>query len=71
MGLLIALGRGTVLSAAILLGFAILKKLVIVFGILLAFIKFAILLAFLALFISIAVAIVRDWSQRKNGLKDV
>jgi len=71
MGLLIALGRGTVVSAAVLLAFALLKKLIIVFGLLLAFIKFAIVIAFLLLFISIAVAIVRDWSQSKNGLKDV
>jgi hypothetical protein len=71
MGLLIGLGKGTVLSAAVILGFAILKKLIIVFGVLLAFVKFAILLVFLGLFISIAVAIIRDWSSRKNGLKDV
>jgi hypothetical protein len=71
MGLLIGLGKGTVLSAAIILGFALLKKLIIVFGFLVAFVKFAILIAFLSLFISIAFAIVRDWSQRKNGLKDV
>ncbi len=71
MGLLIGLGKGTLLSAAIILAFALLKKLIIVFGFLLAVIKLAIVIAFLALFISIAVAIVRDWSKSKNGLKDV
>ena len=71
MGLLIGLGKGTMLSAAIILAFALLKKLIIVFGFLFAVIKFAIVIAFLALFISIAVAIVRDWSQSKNRLKDV
>ena len=69
MGLLLALGRGTAVSAIILLAFALLKRLIIVFGLLLAFVKFAILIAFLALFVSIAVAIIRDWSCRKNGIK--
>jgi hypothetical protein len=70
MGLLIGLGKGTVVTAAILLAFALLKKLIIVFGILLAVLKFAIVIAFLALFISIAVAMIRDWSNGKNGFKD-
>lgn len=71
MGLLIGLGKGTVLSAAIILAFALLKKLIIVFGFILAVVKFAIVIAFIALFVSIAVAIVRGWSQSKNGIKDV
>ena len=71
MGLLIGLGRGTAVSAAILLAFALLKKLIIVFGFLFALLKFGILIAFLALFISITVAIIRDWSQRKSGIKDI
>jgi hypothetical protein len=71
MGLLIGLGRGTAVSAIILLAFALLKKLIIVFGFLFALVKFAIVVAFLSLLVSIAVAMFRDWSQQKNGVKDV
>lgn len=70
MGLLIGLGRGTAVSAIILLAFALLKKLIILFGFLFALVKFAIVIAFLSLFVSIAVAMFRDWSQQKNGVKD-
>jgi len=69
MGLLLALGRGTAVTAIILFAFALLKKLVIVFGIVLALVKFAILIVFLVLFISIAVAMLREWSCRKDGIK--
>lgn len=69
MGLLLALGRGTAVTAIVLFAFALLKKLVIVFGILLALVKFAILIAFLVLLISIAVAMLREWSCRKDGIK--
>jgi len=69
MGLLLALGRGTAITAMVLFALAILKKLVIVFGVLLALVKFAILIAFLVLFISIAVAMLREWSCRKDGVK--
>ena len=70
MGLLIGLGRGTAVSAIILLAFALLKKLIILFGFLFALVKFAIVIAFLSLSVSIAVAMFRDWSQQKNGVKD-
>jgi len=68
--LLVALGRGTAVSATIILAFALLKRLIIVFGFLFALVKFAIVIAFVALFISITVAIVRDWSRSKSGIKD-
>jgi hypothetical protein len=71
MGLLLGFGRGTILAATVLIGFAILKRLVIVFGVVFALIKFIIVVAFLALLISIAVAMIRDWSDKKNGVKEV
>src|SRR5581483_5974752 len=70
MGILLALGRGTAIAAAVMFAFAILKRLVIVFGLLLALIKFLIVIAFLVLFISIAVAMIREWSRDKNGVKN-
>lgn len=70
MGLLLGFGRGTVLAATVLIGFAILKRLVIVFGVLFALAKFVIVAAFLTLLISIAVAMIRDWSDKKNGAKE-
>ena len=70
MGLLLGFGRGTILAATVLIGFAILKRLVIVFGVVFALIKFIIVVAFLALLISIAVAMIRDWSDKKNGVKE-
>jgi hypothetical protein len=57
-------------GGAIMLAFALLKKLIIVFGFLFAIIKFAIVLIFLILLISIAVAMLRDWSN-KSTAKDV
>jgi hypothetical protein len=69
MGILIALFRGTAVATTIIFGFALLKKLIIVFGFLLAIIKFAIIAAFLLLFISIAISMFRDWSN-KSSAKD-
>jgi hypothetical protein len=69
MGLLLAL-RGAAVAATIMFAFAVLKRLVILFGFLFALVKFAVLVAFLVLFVSIAVAIIRDWSQKKNGVKE-
>jgi len=69
MGILLAFGRGTVIAATIMFAFAILKRLVIVFGLLLALVKFVIVIAFLALLISIAVAVIREWGRDKNGVK--
>jgi hypothetical protein len=70
MAILLGLLRGTTIAAAIMLAFALLKKLIIVFGVLLAVLKFAILIAFLVLLVSIAVAMLRDWSN-KSTTKDV
>ncbi|HEX3142918.1 MAG TPA: hypothetical protein VHQ64_03040 [Pyrinomonadaceae bacterium] len=70
MAILIGLLRGTSIAAAIMLGFALLKKFIIVFGFLFAILKFAIIILFLVLLISIAVAMLRDWSS-KSATKDV
>ena len=70
MAILIGLLRGTSIAAAIMLGFALLKKFIIVFGFLFAILKFAIIILFLILLISIAVAMLRDWSS-KSATKDV
>ena len=67
MGILIALSRGTAVAAAVMFGFALLKHLVIAFGFLFAIIKFAIVLAFVLLLVSIAVAMLRDWGQKKDA----
>ena len=69
MAILIGLLRGTSIAAAIMLGFALLKKFIIVFGFIFAILKFAIIILFLVLLISIAVAMLRDWSN-KNTTKD-
>jgi hypothetical protein len=67
MGILLALGRGTAVTAAILFAFALLKRLILVFGFVFALVKFAILIAFIVLFASIAVCIVRDWSKKSDS----
>jgi hypothetical protein len=69
MAILVGLLRGTTIAAAIMLAFALLKKFIIVFGFLLAILKFAILIIFLILLISIAVAMLRDWTN-KSSTKD-
>lgn len=68
MAILVGLLRGTTIAAAIMLAFALLKKFIIVFGFIFAILKFAIVLVFLALLISIAVAMLRDWN--KSSTKD-
>jgi hypothetical protein len=70
MAILIGLLRGTTIAATIMLGFALLKKFIIVFGFLFAIVKFAIVLLFVILLVSIAVAMLRDWSD-KSTTKDV
>jgi uncharacterized SAM-binding protein YcdF (DUF218 family) len=67
MGILIALFRGTAVATSIIFAFALLKKLIIAFGFLFAIIKFAIVLIFVVLLVSIAVAMLRDWSQKSNA----
>jgi len=69
MGILIALFRGTAVATLIVFGLALLKALVISFGFLFAIIKFAIVLGFLILIVSIAVSMLRDWSN-KGTTKD-
>jgi len=69
MAILIALLRGTTVAATIMLAFALLKKFIIVFGFLFAILKFAIVLIFVILLVSIAVAMLRDWSN-KSSTKD-
>jgi hypothetical protein len=70
MAILIGLLRGTTIAATIMLAFALLKKFIIVFGFLFAIVKFAIVLLFVILHVSIAVAMLRDWSN-KSTTKDV
>jgi uncharacterized SAM-binding protein YcdF (DUF218 family) len=69
MGLLAALLKGTAVASTIVFALALLKALVIGFGVLFAIIKFAIVLIFVVLLVSIAVAMLRDWSN-KSSVKD-
>ncbi len=57
------------MATAVIFAFALLKRLIIAFGFLFAIVKFAIVLAFIILLVSIAVAMLRDWSQ-KSSAKD-
>ena len=69
MGVLLALGRGAVLTTVVVIALALLKKMIIVFGVLFAFIKFGIVIAFTVLLVSIGIAIIRDWSNCKTNAK--
>ena len=66
MAILLALFRGTAVAAMIIFALALLKRLVIVFGLAFAVLKFAIIIAFLILLVSIGIAIVRSWSCEKS-----
>ena len=66
MGILLALTRGTAVAATIIFGFALLKRLIILFGFMFAVVKFVIVIAFLIILVSIAVALLRDWCRDKN-----
>ena len=66
MGIL-GIGRGVILAAGIMLALAILKRLIIVFGIFFAFIKLAIVIAFIVLLVSIGVAMFRDRTGSKSS----
>ena len=70
MGILISLFRGTAVATIVVFAIALLKALVISLGFLLGIIKFAIVLGFLILIVSIAVSMLRDWSN-KSTIKDV
>ena len=65
MGISLALARGTALAATVMFAFALLKRMIIVFGLLFAVVKFAIVIAFITLIVSIAIAIIRDRSGHK------
>ena len=66
MGILLALTRGTAVAATIIFGFALLKRLIILFGFMFAIVKFVIVIVFLIILVSIAVAMLRDWCRDKN-----
>ena len=66
MGILLALTRGTAVAATIIFAFALLKRLIILFGFMFAIVKFIIVIAFLIVLLSIAVAMLRDWCRDKN-----
>lgn len=60
-----AFGLGSIV-AAVLLIVALLKQLIVMFGFLLALVKFAIIMAFVLLIVMIALAIWRDRSRRRR-----
>jgi len=66
MGILLALTRGTAVAATIIFAFALLKRLIILFGFMFAIVKFIIVIAFLIVLVLIAVAMLRDWCRDKN-----
>jgi len=66
MGIL-GIGRGALLTLAVIFGLAVLKKLIIVFGLLFALIKFGIVLVFVGLLASILVAMFRDRAARTQA----
>ena len=66
MGILLALTRGTAVAATIIFAFALLKRLIILFGFMFAIVKFVIVIVFLIILVSIAVAMLRDWCRDKN-----
>ena len=71
MALLKTFGRLGGIVALILLVVALLRQLVVMFGFLLALIKFAIVMAFLVLIVMIVLAILRDRSRRRKEAEDL
>ncbi len=71
MAFLYAFARGGAVFTLILLAVALLKQLIIMFGFLLALIKFAIVIVFVALIVMIALAIFRDRSRRKHEAEEL
>ena len=65
-----ALGLGSIV-AAILLIVALLKQLVVMFGFLLALVKFGIIMAFVLVLVMIVVAIWTDRSRRRREEQDL
>ena len=66
MAILLALTRGTAVAATVIFAFALLKRLIILFGFMFAIVKFIIVIVFLIVLVSIAVAMLRDWCRDKN-----
>ncbi len=66
MAILQAFARGGAVFGLILLVVALLKKLILLVGFLLALVKLAIIVAFVAMIVMIALAILRDRSERKR-----
>jgi len=66
MAILLALTRGTAVAATVIFAFALLKRLIILFGFMFAIVKFVIVIAFLIVLVSIAVAMLRDWCRDKK-----
>jgi len=66
MAILLALTRGTAAAATVIFAFALLRRLIILFGFMFAIVKFVIVIAFLIVLVSIAVAMLRDWCRDKN-----
>ena len=65
-----AFGLGSIV-AAILLVVALLKQLVVMFGFLLALVKFAIIMAFVLIVVMIVFAILRDRSRRRREENEI
>ena len=71
MAFLYAFARGGAVFTLILLAVSLLRQLIIMFGFLLALIKFAIVIVFVALIVMIALAIFRDRSRRKHEAEEL
>ena len=71
IGFIKVLGRLGGIVALILLVFALLRQLIMLFGFLLALVKFAILMAFVVLIVMIVLAILRDRSRRRKEAEDI
>ena len=68
IALVSAFARGSAVAGAIFLIVALLKKLIVAVGLLIAVIKFAIILVFVAVLATIAFAIYRDHKKRKSDI---
>jgi len=68
ISLVSGLVRGSAVVGAVFLVIALLKKLVVAVGLLVAIIKLAIVVIFVAVLVMIALAIYRDRQKRKSEL---
>ena len=71
IGFIKVFGRLGGIVALILLVVALLRQLIMLFGFLLALVKFAILMAFVVLIAMIVLAILRDRSRRRKEAEDI